>query len=139
MAYLNGNCTFLKPSLEIENTIIEGDERATATEFLSLTLGEIDFFADEGKVYICVWDELPNIPIGTEIKSVDVHFGNDILTAAQISELYDGYEWVDKKVRFVEYVGSITLYSLYLGVTNELYKKFQAGVASGIDITYYTE
>lgn len=137
MAYLNGKCTFLKPSLELE--VVEGAERATATEYLSQRLGEIDFYTEGGKVYIYAWDELPNIPIGTEIKSVDIHVGNDILTAAQISEQYGGYEWLDKKVRYTEDVGAITLYSLYLGIPNELLTKIVSGVATGIDITYYTE
>lgn len=139
MAYLNGNCTFLKPSLELE--VVEGAERPTQTKYLSVSASEIDFWPDpdSGKVYIYAWNELQDIPNGTEVKTVSIYVDNKLLTAADISEQYDGYEWIDKTVRFVEYAGSIVLYALYLGAQNELFRRFVAGAATGIEITYYTE
>ncbi|MBR4859346.1 MAG: hypothetical protein IKU08_09220 [Clostridia bacterium] len=139
MAYLNGNCTFLKPSLEIENTVIA--ERPTATKVLSYGNGDYDCLNDySGVLVFYLYESFPELPDGTEIKSLSFLMDGEWHTLESLSAKYEVYENVNKKVRFNADNAWTEISRLYFeDVNNELGMAAVNGVISEIEVTYYTD
>ena len=139
MAYLNGNCTFLKPSLEIENTVIA--ERPTASKVLSYSNGDFEFYSDyNGLLAVYLWDSIPELPDGTEIKSVSFFMDGEWHTLESLSARYEVYENVNKKVRFNAEFARTEICRLYFeDANNDLNMAGVNGAVSEVDVTYYTD